>query len=208
VLDIKWIRENPAALDAALAKRGKPPVANELLALDEKHRALLTEIQTLQNERNTVAKAYGDAKRQGQSAEDLGQRANDIKQALQSLETDSTQIQHDFDYLLAITPNIPREEVPKGKDEADNITLKTWGDIPTFSFDPKRHFDLGEALGLMDFETAAKMSGARFVILRGALGKLYVGSSHWYLWLRRNSTSSLGERRSLLRCWVITKICR
>lgn len=172
MLDIKWIRDHPDALDAALAKRGKPAVAAEILALDERHRAMMTEIQVLQNERNTVAKAFGDAKRQGQEADALGARATEIKQALQDLETKGAEIQEKFEYLLATTPNVPRDEVPAGKDENDNVTMKTWGDIPTFAFEPKRHFDLGEALGLMDFETAAKMSGARFVLLRGALAKL------------------------------------
>lgn len=172
MLDIKWIRDNPDLLDAALKKRNKVPCAAELIQLDETHRSLLTQVQELQSERNAVAKAFGEAKRKGEPADDLGARATEIKQLLSDLEEQSTKAQNELEYLLAVTPNRAREEVPVGADEADNELIKTWGDIPTFDFEPKRHFDLGENLGLMDFETAAKMSGSRFVILRGALAKL------------------------------------
>ena len=172
MLDIKWIRDNPDALDAGLEKRRKPGCAAVLIALDEKHRALLTEVQELQSERNSVAKAFGEAKRKGESADDLGARATEIKQQLSTLEAQSEEAQQELNHLLAITPNMCRDEVPAGSDEEDNKLMKTWGDIPKFDFDPKRHFDLGEDLGLMDFETAAKMSGSRFVMLRGALAKL------------------------------------
>lgn len=172
MLDIKWIRDNPDALDAALQKRNKDPQSKILMDLDEKHREILTKIQDLQSERNTVAKAFGMAKKNGENADDLGQRATQIKTEIADLTETCDEIAGELHHLLAITPNVPREEVPAGADEADNQLVKTWGDVPTFSFEPKRHFDLGEDLGLMDFETAAKMSGSRFVILRGALAKL------------------------------------
>tara|TARA_R110002095_G_scaffold212416_1_gene201544 strand:- start:1245 stop:2534 length:1290 start_codon:yes stop_codon:yes gene_type:complete len=172
VLDIKWIRDNPDLLDAGLKKRNKPPCAAQLIDLDITHRDLLTQVQDLQSERNTVAKAFGEAKRKGESADELGARATEIKQLLASLEEKSTKAQNELEHLLAITPNMPRDEVPAGIDEADNELVKTWGDLPAFDFEPKRHFDLGEELRLMDFETAAKMSGSRFVILRGALAKM------------------------------------
>lgn len=172
MLDIKWIRENPDQLDAALAKRNKPPCAAQLVELDVKHRELLTQVQELQNDRNSVAKSFGAAKGKGENTDELGARAAEIKKSLVILEVASEEAQKDLDYLLAITPNLARDEVPAGADEEDNKLMKTWGDVPSFDFAPKRHFDLGEDLGLMDFETAAKMSGSRFVMLRGALAKL------------------------------------
>lgn len=172
MLDIKWIRENPEALDKSLAKRQKPAISKTLIDLDEAHRALLTRLQDLQSERNTVAKAFGDAKKKGESANELGARASAIKEEIAKLTEQSEAAKKDLHHLLAITPNMPRDEVPAGSDENDNELVKTWGEIPTFDFEPKRHFNLGEQLGLMDFETAAKMSGSRFVILRGALAKL------------------------------------
>ena len=172
MLDIKWIRTNPDALDAGLKKRQKDPIAQQLIALDEQHRALLTQIQDLQNERNQIAKAYGVAKKNGEDAEALGAKATALKDELASLTEKSEALDDELSHLLAITPNLPRDEVPAGADENDNELIKTWGDIPEFDFEPKRHFDLGEDLGLMDFETAAKMSGSRFVILKGGLAKL------------------------------------
>lgn len=172
MLDIKWIRENPDQLDAGLKKRNKPPCAAQLIELDLIHRDLLTHVQNLQSERNSVAKAFGEAKRKGDSSPELGNRATEIKKQLAHLEEKSTVAQNELEHLLAITPNVPLDEVPAGSDEEDNKLIKTWGETPVFDFKPKRHFDLGENLGLMDFETAAKMSGSRFVILRGALAKM------------------------------------
>ncbi len=172
MLDIKWIRENPDVLDSGLKKRNKEPVAQQLIEIDAKHRALVTQIQELQNERNQIAKAFGAAKSRGEDAEELGRQATALKEELSALTEQSEVIEKDLTYILAITPNMPLDDVPSGVDEDDNELVKTWGDVPTFDFAPKRHFELGEDLGLMDFETAAKMSGSRFVMLKGALAKL------------------------------------
>lgn len=186
MLDMKWIREHPENLDAGLAKRQKEPVAEKLIALDESHRHLVTQIQDLQNERNQIAKTIGMLKgkakqheaysAEGQAlvaeSDDLGQKATDIKNQLAELTTQLETLEGELNYLLSTTPNVPRDEVPQGHDENDNQLVKTWGDVPSFDYEPKRHFELGEQLGLMDFETAAKMSGSRFVILKGALAKL------------------------------------
>jgi seryl-tRNA synthetase (EC 6.1.1.11) len=172
VLDIKWIRDNPTVLDAGLKKRGLEPRAQQLINLDEHHRELLTALQELQSERNTVAKAIGEARRNNQDTPDLANRAAEIKRLIPDLEAKLAAVHTELTELLETTPNLPRPEVPEGLQEADNVVVKSWGTIPEFSFAPKRHFELGEALGLMDFETAAKLSGTRFVLLRGALAKL------------------------------------
>lgn len=172
MLDIKWIREQPELLDKGLKRRGLENLSQKLIALDSQRRDLLTRIQEIQNERNTLAKAIGSAKQKGESADDLSKRASEIKELLPALETQETQISEELNYLLSVTPNIPRDEVPDGKDESGNQLVSSWGDKPTFSFEPKRHFELGEDLGLMDFEIASEMSGARFVVLKGGLCKL------------------------------------
>ena len=172
MLDIKWIRENPAALDAGLKKRGMEPRAQQLIQLDEQRRELLTALQDLQSERNTVAKAIGEARKTNTDTPDLSNRATEIKKLIPDLEAKLEAVQATLNDVLETTPNLPRPEVPEGLKETDNVVIKSWGTIPHFNFSPKRHFDLGEALGLMDFETAAKISGTRFVMLRGALAKL------------------------------------
>ncbi len=127
-----------------------------------------------------MAKAFGEAKKKGVNADDLGERASHIKEKIGTLTSKAEEAEKDLHLLLSVTPNLARDEVPVGADEVDNKLVKTWGVIPEFNFEPKRHFDLGEALGknegngdpLMDFETASKMSGSRFVLLRGPLAKL------------------------------------
>ena len=172
MLDIKWIRENPNQLDQGLAKRGLLPQSHEMAALDEKWRASQTQIQELQSERNTIAQKVAEAKRAGDNTDALAARATELKRILPDLEEEASLIQKQLDYVLSVTPNMPRPEVPEGKSEEDNKVIKHVGVPKTFAFEPKRHFELGEDLGLMDFETSAKMSGSRFVLLRGALARL------------------------------------
>lgn len=172
MLDLKWIRENPQVLDEALKKRNLSPLSSKILALDESHRRLLTQLQELQTERNRLAKAIGEAKAKGENSETFSQAATEVKQKLPVLELDLQGIEQELTLILETTPNLPRPEVPEGKDETSNQVIKTWGKIPSFKFTPKNHFELGESLGLMDFEKAATMSGSRFVILRGILARL------------------------------------
>ena len=172
MLDIRWIRENPKELDKGLLKRGLLPQAHEIIALDEKWRASQTQIQELQGQRNTLAQKIAEAKRAGENTDALSARATELKQILPDLEQEAGFIQQQLDYLLSVTPNMPRPEVPEGKAQEDNQLIKQVGTPKVFSFEPKRHFELGEDLGLMDFETSAKMSGTRFVLLRGALARL------------------------------------
>lgn len=170
--DIKWIREYPDQFDAALGKRGLDPQASIILSLDEKHRATITEMQDLQQRRNDVAKEMGRVKSQGQDATALIEEGTALKNRLAVLEEQERTFKEHLQTILTTLPNCPKDDVPFGKNETDNKTMRVVGDLPKFSFDPRQHFDLGEALGLMDFDQAAVISGSRFVILKGALAKL------------------------------------
>ncbi|MCE1236554.1 MAG: serine--tRNA ligase [Hyphomicrobiales bacterium] len=172
--DIKWIRENPQAFDAALANRGKAPMAAEALALDEKRRAHLTRLQELQAQANASAKAIGAAmgKKDLETAEKLKAEVAKIKADIQAGEAEERAIEQEVTDLLAGIPNVPADDVPVGKDEADNVEVRRIGTPRAFDFAPKQHFEIGEALGMMDFDAAAKISGARFVVLKGKLARL------------------------------------
>jgi len=172
--DIKWIRENAEAFDAALANRNKAPLSAEVLALDEKRRAHLTRLQELQAKANASAKAIGMAmgKKDLATAEALKAEVAAIKSEIQAGEAEERTIEQAVTELLAGIPNVPASDVPVGKDEADNVEIRRWGTPKSFDFAPKQHFEIGEGLGQMDFEAATKISGARFVLLKGKLARL------------------------------------
>lgn len=169
--DIRWIREAPEAFDHAMARRGLPPQAGPILALDERRRATQTELQQLQNRRNEASKEIGQAKRQGLDAQALMEEVARIKERLAALEEEERRLSEGLNNLLSELPNAPAEDVPEGADETANVEIRRVGE-PLRRNGAKEHFDLGEALGLMDFATAAKLSGSRFVVLRGALARL------------------------------------
>ena len=170
--DIKWIRENPGKFDEGLKKRNLPSRSAELIAMDEVRRTAQTRAQQIQTERNAISKKIGIAKSKGEDASEIIAKVSESKKAQAEAEAEQAESAADLNVVLSAIPNTPFDDVPVGNDEADNIEVRTWGDVPTFAFDPKEHFDLGETLGMMDFETAAKISGARFVILTGALARL------------------------------------
>jgi len=172
MFDIKWIRENPDAYDAALRKRGMAPAAESLVALDSQRREALTRAQEIQASRNKVAKEIGAAKARGEDAAELIAEVSRSKEEQAAAEEAARQAETELDTALAALPNVPAEDVPQGADENDNVEIRRWGEPAKFAFEPKEHFDIGEALGLMDFERAARLSGARFVVLTGALARL------------------------------------
>ena len=172
MFDIKWIRENPEKFDEGLKKRNLPSRSAELIAMDEVRRTAQTRAQQIQTERNAISKKIGIAKSKGEDASEIIKKVSESKKEQAEAEAEQAQSAADLDVVLSAIPNTPFDDVPVGNDEADNIEVRTWGNVPTFAFDPKEHFDLGEILGMMDFETAAKISGARFVILTGALARL------------------------------------
>ncbi|MES2700840.1 MAG: serine--tRNA ligase [Pseudomonadota bacterium] len=171
--DLKLIRENPAAFDAALAQRGLEPMADRLVALDEARRALSTRLQEANARRNEASKLIGQAMGKGDkdTAEALKAEVAELKTTMPALEDEERAAGKALDAILAALPNRPADDVPKGADEHDNVEASRWGTPPSFAFPVVEHADMGPALG-MDFETAAKMSGARFTFLRGQMARL------------------------------------
>jgi seryl-tRNA synthetase len=172
MLDIKWIRKQPEALDRALFKRRQAPRAEALLAIDERARKLQTQFQELQSERNRLSKEIGAAKAKKLDATDLLNKVAALKDDAQRLEEQQAQVAKERDDALAVLPNVPDDSVPEGKDETGNVEVRRVGAPKKFAFQPKEHAELGAVLGLMDFDAAARMSGARFVVLKGALARL------------------------------------
>jgi seryl-tRNA synthetase len=174
MLDIRLIRDNPAALDEALKKRGAEPASAEILKLDDARREHLTKLQEAQNARNMASKAIGKAKATGD--EDEAQRLIDEvathKAFIQNGEDEERRLTEALETALAGLPNTPLDDVPVGAGEDDNVEIRQVGHKPVLDFAPKEHFEIGEAMGLMDFETAAKLSGSRFCVMKGALAKL------------------------------------
>jgi seryl-tRNA synthetase len=170
--DIKMIRDDAAGFDAALARRGIMALSPELLALDEARRAALATLQELQARRNAVSKKIGEGKRAKQDTTALEAEGSGIRGEIEALEADAPRLEALLRDALAKIPNLLDAAVPDGRDEADNKVEKIWGRQPEFTFTPKQHFELGEALGLMDFAAAAKIAGSRFTVLRGALARL------------------------------------
>lgn len=172
MLDLKWIRENPDALDAGLARRGAAAQSSHILDLDKRHRGITTELQTLQSRRNEVSKQIGGVKAKGGDAQPLMTEVAEIKDKMTALEEEEKLLGEKVRGLLLMIPNILHRDVPVGTDETGNVEARKWGTPRTFNFKPKEHGDLGAGLGLMEFDQAAVMSGARFVILKGALARL------------------------------------
>ena len=172
MFDIKWIRDNPEAFDAGLSKRGLAAMADHLIALDSTRRAAQTALQDLQRRRNEASKAIGAAKSRGEDAAEQMAEVQGLKETYQKLEQDEREQAQELNTALAAYPNMPADDVPLGVDEEANVEIRRWGEKPQLSGEAKQHFELGEALALMDFERAAKMSGARFVVLSGALARL------------------------------------
>jgi seryl-tRNA synthetase len=172
--DIRFLRENPAAFDAALARRGLSPLSAEILAIDEKNRAIKTQLQQGQARRNELSKLIGQAMaaRDIEKAEALKAEVAALKESMPALEADDRETGEALTALLAAIPNLPAEDVPEGADEADNVELSRWGTVRTFDFAPQDHADFGPALGL-DFEGGARLSGARFTALRGQMARLH-----------------------------------
>ena len=170
--DIRFIRDNPEQFDAALARRGLDPVAGEILEIDIKRRGLQARLQEMQSRRNQASKEIGALKSQGGDADALIAEVNDIKQQMPEMEAEESTLAAQLDGRLMELPNLLDDAVPAGDDEDDNELVRTHGSIPRFSFTPRDHVEIGEGLGQMDFALGAKVSGARFVVLRHQLARL------------------------------------
>ena len=175
MFDIKWIRDNPAAFDAGLARRGLAPQSADVLKLDEERRAIVTKLQEAQSRRNAVSKDIGKAKaaKDTATADKLMAEVATLKDAIAAGEESERAVDTKIQKILEVIPNIPLDDVPDGKDEKGNKQVRQVGEPPKLATNkPKEHFEIGEALGLMDFEAAGKVSGARFVYLKGQLARL------------------------------------
>ena len=172
MFDIKWIRDNPDAFDAGMARRGLGPQAPDLLALDAKRRDAQTRAQELQTTRNALSKQIGALKSKGEDASEIMAQVSESKDAQAEAEAEASQAADAMNDALSRLPNLPLDDVPDGGGEDDNVEVRRVGTPRAFDFPAKDHVDLGEALGMMDFETAAKLAGARFVLLSGGLARM------------------------------------
>jgi seryl-tRNA synthetase len=172
--DIRFIREHPDAFDGALARRGLPPEAKRLIVLDEERRKKILELETALARRNAASKEIGEAKKSKneKKAAELMSEVAALKDSIPALEAAEKGASRALDDALAQIPNLPLDDVPDGKDANDNVEHHRFGAKRDYAFTPKQHFELGEVLGQMDFETAAKLSGARFVVLKRGLARL------------------------------------
>jgi len=172
MFDIKWIRDNPREFDAGLTRRGLSPQAVEIVALDAERRKAVTAAQDIQSRRNALSKEIGAAKSKGDDAAGLIEKVASEKELQATAERQAASLSKELDEVLAGIPNLADTDVPDGADDTANVEIRSFGEKPAFEFTPKEHFDIGEGLGGMDFEGAAKLSGSRFVVLKGALARL------------------------------------
>jgi seryl-tRNA synthetase len=170
--DLKQIRDDPQAFDAGLKRRGLPLQSAAILALDAKRRAAQTRLQEHQQRRNEVSRQVGAAKSKGQDAGALMAEVAQLKDAMEAATAEEQAAAAELDQILAGIPNLPAADVPDGADADANVEVRRHGNPRNFPFTPKQHFDIGEKLGLMDFAAAVKLSGARFVVLKGELARL------------------------------------
>jgi seryl-tRNA synthetase len=172
MLDIRRIRANPEEIKNALAKKGEFPAVDELLSLDQLRRDIIVKSEQLKRVRNEVSDNIAAAKKAGQDAQDMIEKMREASIAIKEMDQTLREYEERIEALLLEIPNIPHESVPIGKDEKDNTEISTYGVLPQFDFEPKAHWDLGTDLGLLDFERAAKITGARFVVYRGLGARL------------------------------------
>jgi seryl-tRNA synthetase len=186
--DIKWIRENASAFDAALKRRGLAPLSPSLLAIDEKRRAAIMKSEQAQARRNAASKEIGDAKKAKDEARaaSLMAEVSELKTTMPEMEAATKAADDELATVLAAIPNLPLDEVPDGVDEHGNMQHHVFGKARSYAFAPKPHDDLGTSLGLMDFEAAAKLSGARFVVLKKGLARLERAIGQFMLDLHTN----------------------
>jgi seryl-tRNA synthetase len=173
VLDIRLLREQPEAVEQGLSARGESPTpVREILTLDAERRRLTREAEDLKAERNRVSEAIGQAKRRGEDASGEQARMREVGERIKALDAEIKRVEQDIERLLQQLPNLPHPSVPPGLTEAQNVEVRRWGTPPQFAFAPRPHEELGERLGLLDFERAAKLAKSRFTVLWGGAARL------------------------------------
>jgi seryl-tRNA synthetase len=186
--DTRWIREHKEEFDRGLTRRGLPPEAGKLLAIDERRRAAIQKAEAALARRNAASKEIGAAKKSNEegTAQALMAEVARLKSDIPALEDEAKKLSEELDKALAWIPNLPLDEVPDGANEGGNVEHHRFGAKHNYGFEPKQHFDLGEGLGQMDFETAAKLSGARFVVLKSGLARMERALGQFMLDLHTN----------------------
>ncbi|MCD6548721.1 MAG: serine--tRNA ligase [Thermodesulfobacterium sp.] len=166
MLDIKLIREKPEWVKERLRTRGEDYPIEEILSIDKKRRELIQRVENLRHIRREKSEKIGRLKKEGkkEEAESLSKEVKSLGDELRELEKELREVEEELKQRLSLIPNIPHESVPVGKDETENVVVKRWGDLPEFDFEPKPHWEIGEALGILDFERASKITGSRFVV--------------------------------------------
>ncbi|HSH69214.1 MAG TPA: serine--tRNA ligase, partial [Deferrisomatales bacterium] len=172
MLPIKLLRENTDLVRLSLRNRGSDLDVDQMLDLDERRRSILSELEELRSRRNQVSKEIGRHKKEGLDATPLFGEMQGVGARIKELEAALQQVEPELDQFLMEVPNIPHVSVPAGTREEDNILVRSWGEPRTFSFTARPHWEVGEALGILDFERAARMTGARFVVLKNAGARL------------------------------------
>jgi seryl-tRNA synthetase len=185
--DIRAVRADPAGFDAALARRGLPAESAALLRLDGERRAAQTRLQDLQTKRNALSRQVGEHRRAGADTSSLEAEVAALRGEMEALETGAARLDAEIRFALERLPNVLDAEVPDGADESANVVLKEVGALRDLGFAPRQHFELGEALGQMDFAAAAKLAGSRFVVLRGALARLERALAQFMIDLHTNA---------------------
>ena len=170
MLDLGFVRGNLEKVEEKLRARGADPAAllGDFRALDQSRREAITQAEQLKARRNELSQKVGALKKSGQDATAVMDETRALKDRLDELDKTAAELDESMRLSLARIPNLTRDEVPTGLSEAENVTVKTWGDKRTFDFEPKPHWEIGEALGILDLERAAKLSGARFAVYMGA----------------------------------------
>jgi len=172
MLDVRYVRKNLDTVRQALANRRMTLDLDRFALLDEKRRALLAEVEILKTERNASSGEVARLKRAGQDAAHLMERLSEVSERIKALDEDVRRADEESEAFLYCLPNLPHETTPVGKDEKDNPVIRVVGDIPSFGFAPKEHWEIGQGLGELDFDRAAKITGSRFAVLRGNMARL------------------------------------
>jgi seryl-tRNA synthetase len=181
MLDIRLIREDPAAVERALATRGAAISLSPVLAADAERRRLLTETEELKAERNRASDAIGQAKRRGEDAQAVTARMREVSDRIKALDLQVKDADARLESLLLEIPNLPHPSVPVGRSADDNVEVRRWGTPRAFEFEPRQHFEIGEALGILDFDRASKIAKARFTVMWGAASRLSRGLAQFML---------------------------
>jgi len=172
VLDIKFIRSNPDVVRRAIELKGEKADLDRLLLLDEKRREMLVELEALKNKRNTESDNIARLKREGKDASELIAQMKELSDKIKDMEQELREIEEEMEKILWTIPNIPHESVPIGESDEDNVEVRRWGEPRKFDFEPKPHWEIGEALGILDFEAASRVTGSRFVFYKGLGARL------------------------------------